>query len=140
MFVSFSALLGAVLWPVLLALFHLAGPVPQTLGPIDGHLAGCGSPAHCVREDWPLADPAAALEQLMPLLATWPGLAIEQGSGPYLQATATSRFFGFVDDLELLADPKAGVLQVRSESRLGDSDLGVNRQRLDRLRQALDHA
>lgn len=61
---------------------------------------------------------------------------METGEG-YLHATATSRIFGFVDDLELHAAPQAGVIEARSVSRLGDSDLGVNAKRLARLRQAL---
>jgi uncharacterized protein (DUF1499 family) len=42
--------------------------------------------------------------------------------------------FGFVDDLELLAKQDTGMIQARSISRLGDSDLGVNSARLDRLK------
>jgi uncharacterized protein (DUF1499 family) len=61
---------------------------------------------------------------------------LEQGNG-YLHATATSAFFGFVDDLELYADAEHGVLQARSVSRVGDSDLGVNSRRLEELHQAL---
>ena len=61
---------------------------------------------------------------------------VEQGDG-YLHATATSALFGFVDDLELYADAAHGVLQARSVSRLGDSDLGVNSQRLKALEQQL---
>jgi uncharacterized protein (DUF1499 family) len=61
---------------------------------------------------------------------------VEQGDG-YLHATATSALFGFIDDLELYADPAAGVVQARSVSRLGDSDLGVNSQRLAALEQQL---
>ncbi|MFO0104453.1 MAG: DUF1499 domain-containing protein, partial [Cyanobium sp.] len=45
-----------------------------------------------------------------------------------------------VDDLELYADPVAGVLQARSVSRLGDSDLGVNAKRLAALQRALTAA
>ena len=53
------------------------------------------------------------------------------------RSTATSALFGFVDDLELYADSTHGVLQARSVSRLGDSDLGVNSQRLKALEQQL---
>ncbi|MCT0198376.1 DUF1499 domain-containing protein [Synechococcus sp. CS-1325] len=133
-------LLLALLWlplPAEASLLHLAGPVPESLGLQAGQLAACPSPAHCVREDWPLADPAAALKQLGPVLAGLPGTRIESSSPSYLHATAESRLFGFIDDLELAADPEAGVLQVRSASRLGDSDLGVNRARVEQLRGAL---
>ena len=120
-----------------LALFHLVGPVPAELGVHSGALAPCPSPAHCARVDWPVADPEAALATLVPVVAETPRSAIvEQGDG-YLHATATSALFGFVDDLELYADATHGVLQARSVSRLGDSDLGVNSQRLKALEQQL---
>ena len=120
-----------------LALFHLVGPVPADLGLHNGALSPCSSPAHCARADWSVADPAAALAALVPVIEATPRTEVlEQGDG-YLHATATSALFGFVDDLELYADPSRGVLQARSVSRLGDSDLGVNAQRLAVLRQQL---
>jgi uncharacterized protein (DUF1499 family) len=120
-----------------LALFHLVGPVPADLGVHNGALSLCPSPAHCARADWSVADPAAALAALVPVIKATPRMEVlEQGDG-YLHATATSALFGFVDDLELYADPSGGVLQARSVSRLGDSDLGVNAQRLAALHQQL---
>ena len=104
---------------------------------IRDSLSPCPSPAHCARADWSVADPAAALVALVPVIEATPRTEVlEQGDG-YLHATATSALFGFVDDLELYADPSRGVLQARSVSRLGDSDLGVNAQRLAALRQQL---
>ena len=55
----------------------------------------------------------------------------------YLHATFTIRGLGFVDDVELVRDAQAGVLHVRSASRVGHSDLGVNRRRVERIRRAL---
>ena len=120
-----------------LALFHLVGPVPADLGVSQGALAPCPSPAHCARADWSVADPEAALAALVPVVAATPRTeVVEQGSG-YLHATASSALFGFVDDLELYADTAHGLLQARSVSRLGDSDLGVNASRLAALRDQL---
>lgn len=120
-----------------LALFHFVGPVPADLGVHNGVLSPCPSPAHCARADWPVADPAAALAALVPVIQAMPRTELlEQGDG-YLHATASSALFGFVDDLELYADASRGVLQARSVSRLGDSDLGVNEKRLSALRQQL---
>ena len=122
---------------VVLALFHLVGPVPAELGVHGGALAPCASPAHCARADWSVADPQAALAALVPVIKATPRTeVVEQGNG-YLHATATSAFFGFVDDLELYADTERGVLQARSVSRVGDSDLGVNSGRLEALHQQL---
>lgn len=120
-----------------LALFHFVGPVPADLGVHNAVLSPCPSPAHCARADWPVADPAAALAALVPVIQAMPRTELlEQGDG-YLHATASSALFGFVDDLELYADASRGVLQARSVSRLGDSDLGVNEKRLSALRQQL---
>jgi uncharacterized protein (DUF1499 family) len=118
-----------------LALFHLVGPVPPDLGVHNGALSPCPSPAHCARADWSVADPAAALAALVPVIEATPRTEVLEQSDGYLHATATSALFGFVDDLELYADPSRGVLQARSVSRLGDSDLGVNAQRLAALHQ-----
>jgi uncharacterized protein (DUF1499 family) len=127
----------ALLLTLTLALFHWVGPVPADLGVRSGALAPCASPAHCARADWVVTDPQAALNALVPVIEATPRTAIvEQGDG-YLHATATSAFFGFVDDLELYADSAHGLLQARSVSRLGDSDLGVNAKRLAALRDQL---
>jgi len=123
--------------PAQASLLHLAGPVPNDLGVRGGALSPCGAPAHCARADWPVADPEAALASLMPVVLALEGVEVVDTKGGYLHATATSRLFGFVDDLELYADPAAGVLQARSVSRLGDSDLGVNARRLETLHRAL---
>ena len=120
-----------------LALFHLVGPVPADLGVQNGALAPCPSPAHCARVDWPVADPEAALAALVPVVAAMPRTVIVEQRDGYLHATASSALFGFVDDLELYADSAAGMLQARSVSRLGDSDLGVNGRRLATLHDQL---
>ena len=59
---------------------------------------------------------------------------LEEGSG-YLRFEATSALFRFKDDLEFLADDSAKVIHVRSGSRVGQSDLGTNRRRVEAIRQ-----
>lgn len=61
-------------------------------------------------------------------------------SDTYLHAECRSRIFRFVDDLELSLDPAQGSVAVRSASRLGYSDLGVNRRRVEELRRKLRDA
>jgi len=58
----------------------------------------------------------------------------------YLHAQSKSAVFGFVDDLEFYLRPGQGVIAVRSAARTGYSDFGVNRQRIEELRAALQHA
>lgn len=55
----------------------------------------------------------------------------------YLRAEATSRLFRFVDDVEFQLVPEQKLMHVRSASRVGYWDLGVNRRRIKRLRKAL---
>jgi len=55
----------------------------------------------------------------------------------YLRAECTSRWLRFVDDLELALAPDGARIDVRSASRVGHSDLGVNRARVESLRASL---
>ena len=118
---------------VQLGVFHLVGPVPAELGVHRGALAPCPSPAHCARVNWSVDDPAAALQRLTAAVQAMPRTTVVEQDHGYLHATASSRLFGFVDDLELYADIDHGLMQARSVSRLGDSDLGVNARRLAAL-------
>jgi len=58
------------------------------------------------------------------------GAQIEFKSDTYLSATFRSGFFGFVDDFEARLDEANATLHFRSASRVGTSDLGVNRKRV----------
>ncbi len=124
--------------PLVLALFHLIGPVPEDLGMQGGHLSPCPGPAHCARVDWAVTDSGAALESLTTLIESTPNAEVISREEDYLHATFSSRIFGFIDDLELYA-AAPNQLEARSISRLGDSDLGVNAQRLQTLAQALEN-
>jgi uncharacterized protein (DUF1499 family) len=132
--------LALPLLPAEASLLHLEGPVPEDLGVSQGHLSACVSPAHCARQDWRVADPEAALASLLPAVLALEGVEVVDTRDGYLHATVTSRLFGFVDDLELYANRRDGLLEARSVSRLGESDLGVNARRLERLRAALPAA
>ncbi len=123
--------------PAQASLLHLAGPIPADLGVRANGLAPCQSPAHCAFSQWPVADAKAALAKLLPAVLALDGVELVETNADYLHATLTSRLFGFVDDLELFADAAGSQIQARSQSRLGDSDLGVNARRLERLQRAL---
>lgn len=83
--------------------------------------------------------PDAAWEILRQTLAAEPRLRIveERKDQWYLHAEATSLVFRFVDDVEFQLDPEQRLLHVRSASRVGHWDLGINRRRVERLREAL---
>lgn len=67
------------------------------------------------------------------------GGEISQDDGRYLHATFTSSLFRFVDDVEARLDTQAGVIHLRSASRIGRSDFGANRSRLERIIGDLQH-
>ena len=79
----------------------------------------------------------AELNRLSELVQKSPRTVVVDQTETYLHAEASSALFGFVDDLELFADRDNSQIQARSESRLGDSDLGVNAARLAALQSRL---
>jgi uncharacterized protein (DUF1499 family) len=83
-------------------------------------------------------DPAQAWKRLEAALAHEPRLTIVEDTGSYLHAEARSLVFRFVDDVEFVLDPGAGVIQVRSASRVGYGDFGVNRRRVERIRKTFE--
>ena len=129
--------LASLLAPILM-LFHLVGPVPADLGLSEGALRPCMTTAHCASQIWSSNSPAADFNRLLRLVQATPRMVVVEQNDAYLHAEASSALFGFVDDLELFADNDKGQIQARSESRLGDSDLGVNAARLSALRSALE--
>jgi uncharacterized protein (DUF1499 family) len=76
----------------------------------------------------------AARDRLVDALRSLPRTEIVTVDGAYVHATHTSRVFRFVDDVECLIDPEASLIQIRSASRVGRYDFGVNRQRVEEIR------
>ncbi len=87
--------------------------------------------------DRPEATDADILEALRRVLSALPRTRIVNVEGDYLHATCTSLVFRFVDDVEFRLDREAGVMHVRSASRVGYGDLGVNRRRVEKIRALL---
>ncbi len=117
----------------LLMLFHLVGPVPSDLGTHNGTLSPCTTPAHCARQAWASRSPETDFTSMVAYVKDMPRTEVIEQTKHYIHAEASSALFGFVDDLELLLDVSNGSIQARSVSRLGDSDLGVNANRLSEL-------
>jgi uncharacterized protein (DUF1499 family) len=79
--------------------------------------------------------PDVALSRLKAILRQMPRVRIVREAPDYVHAEASSRVFRFVDDLEFGLDAAAGVIHVRSAARLGYSDFGVNRRRVEAIRE-----
>jgi uncharacterized protein (DUF1499 family) len=79
----------------------------------------------------------ATIAQIKRIVETLPGARVVEAREDYLYVQFTTRWMKFVDDAEFWFDPAHGVVQVRSASRLGRKDFGVNRARIELVRQAL---
>ena len=100
-------------------------------------LSECVEIAHCVREEWEVSSIEKPFNDIKELIENSPRSLIVDIDGDYLHAEVTSRWMKYVDDLEVSFDSETNKLQVRSESRVGDSDLGVNQKRVNLLKSNL---
>jgi uncharacterized protein (DUF1499 family) len=80
------------------------------------------------------------MRRLEAVIGAMPRTRIVSASETALRAEFTSRLFRFVDDVDCIVDPAASVIQIRSASRVGYSDLGANRKRVDAIRTAFARA
>lgn len=139
--------LGAALACASIILISCAGNRPANLGASETGLAPCPSSPNCVSSDArdkahqvPAFDlivpPAEAWPVARELVSELPRTRIVHEQPGYLHAECSS-LLGFVDDLELDLRPVEGIIAVRSASRLGYWDFGVNRRRLEALRNSL---
>ena len=126
-------------------MFSIFSQPPANLGVRDGRLAPCPNSPNCVSsqetdpthaiEPFRFTDsPTAAMDRLRTVVAGQPRVNMIIARDTYLHAEFRSAVFRFVDDVEFLLQDH--MIQVRSASRLGYSDLGVNRKRVEALRQA----
>ena len=122
-----------------------AGKRPNHLGVRDGKLTPCPNTPNCVcsqssdavHKIEPLtynSTPEQAFAALKRLIQSLPRTKIIAESEDYLRVEFTLPIVGFVDDVEFYLERNANVIHVRSASRLGMSDLGVNRRRIETIR------
>lgn len=131
-----------------------AGPAPSNLGVRDGRLKAPSRTPNSVSSQahlWPgeaaqqarieplpaQGNAEATMTRLRTVVEATPGAKLIESRPDYLYAQFTTRWFGFVDDTEFWFDPAAQSVQVRSASRVGRRDFGVNRARIEAIRAAL---
>ncbi len=140
--------------PLLFAVPLLAacGAEPPTdLGVEGGRLAPCPDTPNCVstREEAEDTDhhmkpvsfsgsAGEAMEAVAGTVEEMPRAEIVQSEDDYLRAEFTSRIFRFVDDVEFRADAETGLIDLRSASRVGHSDMSVNRERMTEITATLE--
>ena len=128
-------------------MFKFSGKPPANLGAKNGKLApivhkpnnvssqaDSHDRAHYVAPFSFTGDAAAAFEKLVKLVQSQPRARLITQDGQYLHAEFSTPGLGFVDDVEFLLRPEQALIHVRSAARLGYSDFGVNRKRVESLR------
>ncbi len=130
---------------VCMIIFSCAGQRPKNLGIHNGRLTDCPSKPNCVSSQ--AVDEKHALtpfryqgkkkvafEQLKKIILSFKRITIVAENDNYFHIEYKSKIMGFVDDLEFFF-PEEKIIHVRSASRIGYSDLGVNRKRVEHLRE-----
>jgi uncharacterized protein (DUF1499 family) len=132
---------------IALTVWGCAGVTRSRLGVRGGNLAPCPNSPNCVSTQ---ADDALhgmeplryetsreeAKQKLLGILRSMPRTRIVENRDDYVRAKCRSRIFRFVDDVEFYFDDAAKQIHFRSASRLGYSDLGVNRERMEAISKA----
>lgn len=154
--IAFYIVLAAIVLALVAAQFGLlSGQRPSDLGVKDGRLKppsvtrnsvssqAAQLPDHPQRAyasidplPFKAGDAGASLKALETVLGAMTGVTIVEQHADYLYAQAQTRWLKFVDDMEFWANPASGVIELRSASRLGREDFGVNRQRIEKIRAA----
>ena len=131
-----------------------SGTRPDNLGVRDGRLAPPkrtpnnvnsqidqnADPRHYIEPLRYSGDARAAFAAVRRVVEGMQRVTVVKADANYLYAEFTSKLMGFVDDTEFYLDQKAGVIHVRSASRLGNGDHDVNRGRIEYVRRKLAQA
>ena len=122
-----------------------AGIAVRAIGCQDGQLAPCPSRPNCVCSQStsaahaidPIVVPESMVDpfdRLAQVMSDWPRARLITRTSNYLHVEVRTALFRFVDDVEFCWDADRSLIHVRSASRLGYSDLGTNRRRMERIR------
>ena len=133
----------------------LRGKAPADLGLQNGKLKRPSRTQNCVTsqaDQWPehpqktysaitafkaTGDGTAEMTKIAQALQSMPRTVIIKQEPTYIYAQSTTKSFKFTDDVEFALDASKGIIDVRSASRLGQKDFGVNRARIEAIRAAL---
>lgn len=135
---------------IIIVLFFILGFMSKTgkaPGLIEGKLSQCSTKPNCVCSEIKLNDEhyiepvlvsdkngEASLNSMKQVIQDMGGV-LQSENKNYAAYQFTSEIFGFVDDLEIRLDMKQNLIHIRSASRVGYSDRGVNRTRVEKIRE-----
>ena len=99
----------------------------------EGKLSNCLIETNCALVEWDFRNVDEIYERLIIIASKLPRTEVLENTGTYWHGICRSLIFRFPDDLEILKLSKIGIIQVRSASRYGLGDLGVNTKRINQL-------
>jgi uncharacterized protein (DUF1499 family) len=140
---KFELIVGLVFMVAMIA--ACSGKMPSNLGVTGGKLNPCPASPNCVSsqatDEAHRIDPlsysgtlAGAKAKLEKVITSMKRSKIVTNKDTYIHAEFASAMFRFVDDVEFYFDNAAKKIQVRSAARMGYSDMGVNRKRIEKIR------
>ena len=97
-------------------------------------LKPCVQVSHCVREELEVENISEPFQEIKQIIENTPRTQIVENDGDYLHAEVTSRIMKYVDDLEVSYIPENNIIVIRSESRVGEGDFGVNKKRVELIK------
>ena len=104
---------------------------PHKVIAVANDLPDCVVITHCVKEEFKVDDLENAFKKAVKIVSNTARTKIIEETDSYIHAEAKTKWRRYTDDLLVKAIPEKGTLQVRSESRVGIGDNGVNQRRVD---------
>ena len=114
-----------------LAILFVVTITPDNLNAMENDLPDCVVITHCVREDFKVRDLENAFQKATKIVSETARTKIVEKTDYYIHAEAKTKWRRYTDDFLLKAIPEKSLIQVRSESRVGVGDNGVNQKRVD---------
>ena len=106
---------------------------PSNVKASTSDLPECVVISHCVRQDFKVNDLESTFKKAVKIIENTARTKIVEKSNSYIHAEAQTKWRRYTDDLLVKAIPDKGIIQIRSESRVGVGDNGVNQKRIDDL-------
>ncbi len=103
---------------------------PSQVNAFTKDLPECVVVSHCAREDFKVINLEDAFIKAIEIVSSTPRTKIVEQTNLYIHAEAKTKWRRYTDDFLLKAIPEKGIIQVRSESRVGIGDNGVNKKRV----------
>ena len=117
-----------------LIIIHFSiNPIATLANTKSDELPTCVVITHCVREDWHVNDVEESFAKALEAISNTPRTKIIEKSDSFIHAEAKTKWRRYTDDLLVKAIPNKSIIQVRSESRVGIGDNGVNQKRINEL-------